>query len=94
LPEESALVAVARGSISAPRITTAMARGSVRGRVVLGGKLRHLQPETGEKAKGGKLKLAHLLLLLFQLEEEQGGAHRIQEEDQLIICSLVMMNTK
>jgi hypothetical protein len=75
LLEESALVADARGSISAPRVTTAMARGSVRRRVVLGaedkGKLTHLQAEAEEKAKGGKLKLAHLLLLLFQLEEEQ-----------------------
>jgi hypothetical protein len=32
LPKESAFVADARGSIPAPRVTTAMGRGSVRGR--------------------------------------------------------------
>jgi hypothetical protein len=36
------------------------------------GKLMHLQAEVEERAIRGKLKLPHLLLL-FQLEEEQGG---------------------
>jgi hypothetical protein len=35
-------------------------------------KLMHLQAEAKERAKRGKLKLPHLLLV-YQLEEEQGG---------------------
>jgi hypothetical protein len=58
LPEESALVADARGSISAPRITTAMARGGVRGRVVLGAEKGQAQASTARDRGKGKRRRA------------------------------------